>query len=656
MVPITGSAQVDHTLYPDGQVEEGTYGGTQLALTEMFERIGRSYQSFFDVLAIEPTIPQAIPFHEKGNMYRFSNGDDGFPPHLDVIPKKEQVSQYTLFSALALVQTKLLVQKIIPSKSITGRFADDLKARAINAERDAIAGAPYRGNTIADIEKLNRSDRKTGTDVMRGLNIGDLPDWYSDARFAQQQFTGTNPTTITLASSDWLSKFKSAAEKQSKTDVLELLSSADPKSMYVQDCSYFRDAVKVGPTEILRSDGDEGDRFCCAAVSLFQLHEDGKFHPVAVVIDYKGSMDASVTIFNKRLIPSVPTDSEATDWAWRYAKTCAQVSDWIRHEVAIHLVHTHMIEEVVIVSTHRCIPETHPVFRLLSPHSLRTLSLNAGARETLVPAIIFDLIGIEGQQPFDFVQHAFKTFNFVGGYIPNDLSRRGFPLEELDTPKFKNYAYARNMAQMWLLLRTFVASMLALAYETDKQVAEDKPIEAWYKEIQTMGQIPTFPTIRTLDDLTDAVTMCIHIASPQHTAVNYLQNFYQAFVIAKPAALCSAPPTKLSVLEAFTEKDLVAALPINRPREWLLSAQVPWLLSYRVADENNLINYARSVWTLYKKKTGHEEQQVKAISNIFYNDLRNLIIKFNQHSRDMDEGTIPYTVMDPSSTAVSILI
>jgi len=58
--------------------------------------------------------------------------------------------------------------------------------------------------------------------------------------------------------------------------------------------------------------------------------------------------------------------------------------------------------------------------------------------------------------------------------------------------------------------------------------------------------MPTFPTIETKDQLVDAVTMCIHIALPQHAAVNYLQNFYQVFVPAKQPALYTPIPDSLA--------------------------------------------------------------------------------------------------------------
>lgn len=584
-------------------------------------------------------------------MYKWSDGTDGYPPHLDVIPKKDEVSQLEIFNTLGLIQSGVLIRKIIPFKNGFLQQASDAQWK-LERELVGIRGEPYEGVTIADVEKRNRFDRKSGTDIMRGANIGDLNDWYSDARFAQQQFTGTNPNTITLASTEWLSRFANTAARQKNEGVVKLFESAQPEAFYIQDCSYFREAARVGKDELMV----DGDRHLCAAVSLFQLHSDGRLHPLAIIIDYRGSIENSVTIFNKRLSPSDSTGSEDKDWPWRYAKTCAQVSDWIRHEVTVHLVNTHMVEEVIIVATNRHMDSSHPVYRLLEPHWFRTLSLNEAARATLVPEVIFELVGITSAQAVSFIDHAYKSFNFVGGYIPNDLPSRGFPLDKLDTERFKNYAYARNMSLMWNVLRKFVASMLAIDYKSDVKVATDHQIHNWCNEIQIAGKLPSFPAIKTVDQLIDAVTMCIHIASPQHTAVNYLQNFYMAFVIAKPPSLWSEPPRKLADLLSYTERELVSALPINQQREWLLAAQIPWLLSFRVADDHNLINYAISVWRLYEEKKEANEQEIKAVAGEFYHGLRELIGKFVMHSEQMAEGTIPYMVMDPNSTAVSILI
>ena len=230
--------------------------------------------------------------------------------------------------------------------------------------------------------------------------------------------------------------------------------------------------------------------------------------------------------------------------------------------------------------------------------------------------------------------------------------------------------------------------MIDLSYADDSAVASDTYLSAWTTEIRAPdhGRLPSFPILKKKADLVDALTMAIHIASPQHTAVNYLQNFYQAFVIAKPPALYIPPPTTLDGLKALTEIEMVKALPISRQREWLLASQVPWLLSFRVADEYNLVTYAASLWNLYKKKTGTDEVKVKAIAEAFYGELRRLVGVFKEINEasgtvdvgqdwgasgqvrkaekstekaklmGMEEGSIPYTVLDPNTTAVSILI
>lgn len=605
---------------------------------------------------------------DRAKKYVWADGEDGYPPHLKIIPKNDpyDASQLEIFNRMGLANAVFMIKSIVPEtfRGTTSEKVWSLFEGVVNGRNDT-------GASIKDLENNNKNvwGRKTATDVMQGKNIGDLPDWWSDARYAQQQLTGTNPTTICSASSRWIRDFKNAAHVQRPAAAYaeSFLASADPKSLYIQDCSYFREAVYAEPLEPLRALRSKGpDRYACAAVSLFHLSENGQLHPIAIVIDYKGSMDKSVVAFNKRLTPIDPyapqterdklLQEEKNDWPWRYAKTCAQVSDWIRHELAIHLVETHMAEEVIIVAANRCFDITHPVFQLLEPHWYRTLPLNAAARETLVPSIVFDLVGLSGEQPKGFIRHAFDNFHFTDRYIPTDLVKRGFPIEDLEKDKFRNYPYAKNMIHMWGGIRKFVKSMVDLNYESDPYVSEDGGIRAWCYEVQNAGQIPTFPTIKTKDQLVDAITMCIHIASPQHTAVNYLQNFYQAFVPAKPPALYTPLPMSLSDFRAFTEPDLIRALPVGHQKDWLLAAHIPWLLSFKTADESSLINYAESLYNLVRKKSGANDTKTKTIATKFYNDLRDMIIVFKANSDKMTPGTVPYIVMDPGATAVSILI
>ncbi|KAK0612228.1 lipoxygenase [Immersiella caudata] len=648
----------------EGDIKVGTYAGTQAAITHLYHRIERTYESLYDVMQIEPTLPRLIAREEKKAIYRWSaypKNPDGstaqYPPHLETIPEGDKVSDNDIFGFLRIKETQLLVAKVVPDK-IVGKTFNWFQS----VVAQLIEGNPMNG-TLRQLEDYNRNNRKSGIDIEGGRNIGLLPDWYSDRRYADQSFTGTNPTTIKSVPKDLLAEFIAAAEKGDYTYWAKTLPTIDTKSLFVQDARDLRSLIGADADETLfNKEPLSDDNWACASVTLFQLHNDGRLHPIAIVVDYKDSMDKSVTIFNKRTKPSDPTTSEETDWPWRYAKTCAQVTDWIRHEVIVHLTRAHLIEEALIVATHRCFDMDHIVFKLLQPHWFKTLSLNAAARATLVPQIIKDLTGVKPDYLFQYIRSEFEQFDYVANYVPNDLARRGFPntVEGLSAEKYRDYAYARNMLPMWHCIRRYVSTVLATKYHppalADELVQKDPAILRWSQEVQTAGHIKSFPTITTLDSLIDAVTMSIHIAAPFHSAVNYLQNFYHAFVIAKPPSLCSPLPNTLSELKKYKEADLVRALPIGRQRQWLLTVQVPWLLSSKVASERNLITFAQSQWRTLRDAKGAGDRKVAEASKTFYDELRRLDVEFAMHSNEMNEGSIPYSVMDPDNTAVSILI
>jgi hypothetical protein len=215
-----------------------------------------------------------------------------------------------------------------------------------NEIKDFVFGFPDRGATMVDVFNRNHTLRVEKKNIYNEPNIGDRADWYTDEVFAQQAFTGANPATIEVASEDWIAKFRAAAT--GNAEMVHLIDSADKGFLYVQDCSYFRAAVGVDPKATMMVKGEKGeDRFATAPVTLFHLQPNGKLHPLAIVIDYLGSMEDSVVIFNKRLeasaglidwlksTTSFAKDPQEIDWPWRFAKSCHMSADWIRHEVRI---------------------------------------------------------------------------------------------------------------------------------------------------------------------------------------------------------------------------------------------------------------------------------------------------------------------------------
>ena len=576
--------------------------------------------------------------------YKFTHSDK-YPPHLKSIPRGIRVKSFDIFdfSAFAATAATLFlplgllphVRNVIPTSDVDRITMDQILAH--NGER----------------HRKSRENARTGgsnykPDMYLGKNIGLRDDWFTDAVFGQQQFTGTNPTTIALAPARWIEEFKTTANLQQCTDVVKLLTD-DSTSIFIQDYSYFRSAMGVSLNHEFKSDG----RYGCSSVALFHLEPEGKLHPLAITIDYKGSMEKSVTIFNRRISSTSPGD-ESGDWPWRYAKMCTQSSDWLRHEVVTHLVNTHLVEEVIIVAAHRSIGYNHIVFQLLQPHWSTTLSLNAGARETLVPKIIVPLTGFTPKQMFAFLKDAYNRFDWTASYVPNDLHRRGFPIEDLDKRKYHNYGYARNISRMWDILRKFVKTVLEGAYPGgDAQVVGDRSLASLFEEIRSQdgGQLFSFPVIKTLDELINFVTMCIHIASPQHTAINYLQQYYQTFIPNKPSALFSRLPQSLKELQKFGENDVLSALPLRRLRDWWIMAHVPYLLSFETAEDNTLMHYATTT-----SNSTSAPQPICRAARTLKADLDAFCLDVARYSLELDDQRTPYEVLHPWKTAISILM
>lgn len=308
-----------------------------------------------DTANFEPLVPSPLTREQKLKFFAFTNSSDKYPPHLNLAGNveaaemeedenhKSTLSPSKIFSLMRLLQLSSLLPGVVPD--IIGGIGRGAAWVIFGS-----MGTPDKGEKLADVEKFNRDARGRykfqRKDIFDLPNVGDLKDWYSDARFAQQQFTGTNPTTIERASNDWLQHFIQAAkapEDAAAKKTIADLSHNCRDSLYMQDYSYFREAAGLDPTAVIKCEFDEKDdkgkttksyRYGCASVCLFYLNEKGQLYPLAIIIDWRGSAERSVTIYNRELIkrkdlqsgsdkhdPKQKITDEAHDWAWRYGKS-----------------------------------------------------------------------------------------------------------------------------------------------------------------------------------------------------------------------------------------------------------------------------------------------------------------------------------------------
>lgn len=327
-----------------------------------------------DVANFEPLVPPAQSKEQKSDDFAFTKSEeDGFPPHLNLAGNKEAaarekdenqkstLSQFKIFNAMRLVQLTSILPLVVPQEfhgleSIPKRaegFIEEVvegAAGLIGHARYGTMGTPDAGTKIADVENYNRTQRARGSrnDIFDRPNVGDLKDWYTDTRFAQQHFTGTNPTTIERASDMWIQHFIKAAtaDDEAVKNIITDLSISSRGSLYMQDYSYFREAAGLAPTDDIKCEyhdpkaqnGEKSYRYGCASVCLFYLNDKGQLYPLAIVIDWRGSIEASVTVYNRELIKrtdirtgnkkhdrKVKIVDEAVDWAWRYGKISHQL-------------------------------------------------------------------------------------------------------------------------------------------------------------------------------------------------------------------------------------------------------------------------------------------------------------------------------------------
>ena len=105
---------------------------------------------------------------------------------------------------------------------------------------------------------------------------------------------------------------------------------------------------------------------------------------------------------------------------------------------------------------------------------------------------------------------------------------------------------------------------------------------------------------------------------------------------------------------AYQEADLIKTLPVDRPREWLLTTHLPHLLSYRVAEDQNLVTYAIS---LAKAADQNKQPELAKAAAQLCMDLVECGKAFEGVSRELDDQENGgYNVLMPKATAVSILI
>jgi hydroperoxy icosatetraenoate dehydratase/isomerase len=289
---------------------------------------------------------------------------------------------------------------------------------------------------------------------------------------------------------------------------------------------------------------------------------------------------------------------------------------------------------------HRQLSASHPIYKLLLPHTRFQIGINSLGRAKLFSedGIMTRSFAPSYNGMMTMIKKAFADFKFFGASFPEMLKKRNIPGPD----SLPNYYYRDDGLQIWQAILTFTTGIVSCYYSSDKTVAQDTELEGWSSEIHEKGlHDHGFPKhIESREQLALVCAIFIWTVSCQHAVVNFAQYDSFGFVPATPAALDKEPPGWKGV--SFNKADIsykwiLAAMPSQQKcAEQVTILHV--LSSYSSTDEM-LGNYNSSLFV---------EKQALQVIDTFSKKLKQISEKIA--SRNTWDHLNPDKV--PNSTAI----
>lgn len=378
--------------------------------------------------------------------------------------------------------------------------------------------------------------------------------WRSDADFARQRLTGTNPMSLRRCEAVPAEELARAADRVLRERHRTRLAAAlDAGHLFLTEYEELLDEriqEQVAPGATL-----------AAASCLFVREPHGELVPLAIQLTLPDAGARAVL---------TPLDPPAL---WLLARCHAQSADAHYHEGVFHLLETHMVSEVFALCSARQLHPDHPLQQLLAPHFEGTLAINHLARSDLLgPGGPIDTVmaaGVGGTM--DLARLAWSRWSFRRRTLAADLAQRG-----IDDPRtLPELLYRDDASAIWALLHRYVSRVLGAWYRNDDDVRGDYELRAWLEELARF--VPDVP--QDIDDVAKLVRLTTDVvfrASAQHSAVNNGQFASYGFVPNAPGAVFARPlcPDDAPSLD---ERDVLRALP-SRERG-LAQLDMAWVLS-----------------------------------------------------------------------------
>jgi Lipoxygenase len=387
-------------------------------------------------------------------------------------------------------------------------------------------------------------------------------DWDHDPEFGRQRLAGMNPSFIKKCRPQDLgldSKFPvtDALLRSFLGEEFSLTTAFAEHRLFLLDYEILENIT-------LTDLEDQLGRYPHAPFCLLYVDNNQALIPIAIQVDQTPSPSN-----NPIYTPASPPQE------WLAAKVIVGSADAAYQGIVSHLMNTHLIMEVVAIATHRALPPQHLLWQLLAPHFFNTLAINTMARSTFLGrGAFFDTTGALGFTGSN--ELLSRSYSGKGQIIDYEGAELAFyklslpySLEHRDVKEIPHYYYRDDAQLIWDAIQDYVAKVLKTHYTDAESLAKDTALQAWKTELTAAdggdirGLLPPDQSDQLTGLLTDLealifiATNIIFTASAQHSAVNFGQYDYAAWVPNQPFALYQ--PLKALLDHQIENADSLAA-------------------------------------------------------------------------------------------------
>lgn len=449
---------------------------------------------------------------------------------------KRALYQYTQFVEDGPVQAKVLPEDEKFSEKY--QFGIGSQKQSLTAQTAPLLTPEDKWTSFKEIMEAVKSTIGTPDSA---------PHWRSDKWFGLQRLQGVNPVLITLCTEIPDNLGVDEALLQPFLEDFTLEQAIECKKMFMVDLGIVEGIPPAPGAQI------------CPVIALFYLNKSNDLMPVAIqLFQHKGAD-------NPVFVPSDPPN------LWLLAKMYYNNAEAQHHQSLTHLGLTHLRMEGVVICTNRNLSVSHPLFRLLAPHFLFLMNINAQALNLLLgPGQWMDLVmTVKSAGVQQLVSRRIKTWRLdKDGDIPKQIAGRGVDQASV----LPYYPYRDDSCALYAIIERYVRTVVESAYSEPNSLEADHEVQQWRRELTRA--IPDGGVgmqgvagdddkgFTSVDQVVEVVTTFISICSQGHAAVNFGQYDDYGFVPNYPTVLYGSPPTNKATEPS--EQELVGYLPGRR--------------------------------------------------------------------------------------------